>query len=690
MHTFWRMFILVGLILSLGLMPAAAQEDDSAETITLDGSLFLQDLMTELVSAYEEATETAPLITIETNGPLAAFEAFCNGDLEGVMSTRYIENDETNLCATNNRNFVEYMLAYQGVAVVLSAPETDPAEANIGTPCVTLGDLDTIFGLTAEGSDNSTTELDPTAEDGSLTVYAPAEGSLGYEAMRAILPSRELRTDMETIDSPQALIDALTEAETPGVGFLNLQDWLSLDDDARESVLLLEVRNPTDATCHLPSALDIETRTYAAHRPLLLYVAEDSLPNETLRDFLIVANSGLLQDTAETLGFTPITDNAQTRNATNLTEPNIGRSFSRPSAPPSMSPVPAGTVVIAGDPLATPIINAMTGNFNASNDQTSTELNLFGLAEAWEALCNDEADVIFSNIEDERACDDSDVETVSLSVGAQAYVFAVDAEQEDLPTCLDVEILAQAFGTFPAEDNTNTPSADENDYNQGPRTWADLTDDAPDTPLYVLMANRSTAEVDWLLNLAGASTAFPRSDRDDQVLYDPIDVAQPGQWRAEAVTNLQDGAALAVLSWYDYQNSDAQGDLRLLEVNAGEGCIAPSENTFLDGTYPLAANYTVYLARQTLGEEAGAPFAWSLLSEAAISQLDLLNIALPAFEQIRLARDTFFEIIEEEVALAIERRLEEEAEAAAEENTDALDVESIDVEGVEEDTDTDE
>ncbi|MFP4324191.1 MAG: hypothetical protein ACLFTK_17180, partial [Anaerolineales bacterium] len=94
--------------------------------------------------------------------------------------------------------------------------------------------------------------------------------------------------------------------------------------------------------------------------------------------------------------------------------------------------------------------------------------------------------------------------------------------------------------------------------------------------------------------------------------------------------------------------------------------IAPSAETLLDGSYPLAANFHAYIPNRTFGEEAGAPFAWSLLSEAAINQLELLNLAVPAFDQIRLARSDVYERIEEELALAAERRMQEEAEAAEE------------------------
>ncbi|MFP4323361.1 MAG: hypothetical protein ACLFTK_12980, partial [Anaerolineales bacterium] len=550
MLRFWRICILAGLLASLGLLGANAQEPDA---VTIDGSLFMEDLVAELLSNYADVTETDPAITLETNGPNAAFEALCTGERGAVMSTRYINDDEANLCEDNDVDYVEYMAAYQGIVVLLTAPETDPAAADLGVPCVTVGDLDTIFGLTAEGATTQTTEIDPNADPDALAVYSLPSDSRAAVAFSAILPSGELRTDLDIQDNPAAIIDALSAEDARGVGYMTLHDWLALDDNQRESVLPLEIRNPTDATCHPPSALNIETRTYAAHRPLVLYAATSALENESFADFLQVANSGLVQDTATTLGFTPITDNAQTRNAANLTTPNTGRTFSRPSSPPSLNPTPEGTVVLVGDPLAVPVINAMVGNFNASNDNASTDFSLLGLDAGWQALCAGEADALFSTVAEARTCDENDVEAYELSIGTQAFVFAVDADQEDLPTCLDVETLARAFATFPTNADEDDTEADD-----APTTWQALTDDAPDTPLFVFMADRSTAEIDWLLRLAGAENAFPRSDRDDNVIYNPIDVAAPGQWRAQALANLEGGAGLAIIGWDDYQNRRAR------------------------------------------------------------------------------------------------------------------------------------
>ncbi len=681
MRVVWRLTILMLCVMVLGISTTLAQDEATDEptaevmqeaapeataeatpaptTLAVDGSLSMAGLMQTLVESYQADSGTDFALEIRTNGPNAAFEAFCKGELGLVMATRSITDAEEKACADNGVEFIENLVAYQGLVFLLS-----PTVQTTLT-CVSLLDMESVFGLGGEGTTFDVQKFSPEDAATELAVYIPHSDSAGYEILRSLLPGGEVRTDATVYETPTSLIDTLTGGTADGIAAMSFAEYSSLPD--LKGVKILQVRNATTGDCIDPSLTTMEVGTYDAFRPQMLYVSMNARQDTAIRDFLTFINNvetGAFQVAGEA-GYTAASEPSYARNENNLLIPTTGRTFSRPTSPVVVSTAETGTVNFGGTALGARVINELTGSFTSEFTSATVNRSFYGTEAAFEALCAGDADVILVDrepTEDElAACAEQNIELVDAFIGTEALVFLVRADQTDLPACISVEELALAFGS-PIEATEENPNAEGREIPTGPTTWNQLNESYPEMPLLVFVPGASTLETDWLFAVAGQNTEFARSDQEENVFYPPAGTSDPNLYNAASVANVEGG--LTVAYWSEYQASERQTELRPLAV--GENCVVPDETTIADGTYPFAASYRLYFSKANMGQPIVGAFMWSLISENTLERISDLNLAVSNVDALRTQRDTFFELIQEAQELAAQQAAETTAEATAE------------------------
>lgn len=637
--------------------PEATATPETENVVRVDGSALMVELVNRLISRYTETTGDQTLFEVVTQGPNAAFESLCSGALDVAMSTRFITDAEAATCDSSEIEFVETIAAWEGL-VALASPQ-------IGASCLDLAQLDALYGIAAEGTTPDAIQLNPAGASAPLTLYSPQVGTLAYDLIAAVLPSGELRADLTFYDSVDAVKDLLT-GETAGVALLTLREYSRLDTSG---LTVLEFRNPANDTCYNPSLENIETRNYLPNRPLLLYTTLASLEKSAVRGFLeFVSSEEGAAVTASELDFTPASSTNYGRNINNISEPITGRTFSRANAPIVLAADAAGEVVIGGDPLAISVVNAMTEDFTTLYTAAKVTKNMLSNAAGWDDLCAKTVDVLFTTgsptPEQEAACQEAGVETFEATIGTDALVVVVAARHDDLPACVTYEALVNAFAA-PPQEGEEIPQAEGREVPRGAMRWNDLDPSYPDLPLHVFLPGRSSLEVDWLLSYAGAADRFSRSDLEDNVDYDPASPADKGLYRAAAVANF-DGYGLAILRWRDYITSERAGDLRPLEVDGGEGCVAPSLETISDGSYPLTLTVRLVYSQASMGEQVVGAFMWNVIDENALFGLAELDLPISKDAELRAAREEVFSLIEKALQIAAEQAAQAAEEATPE------------------------
>ncbi len=84
---------------------------------------------------------------------------------------------------------------------------------------------------------------------------------------------------------------------------------------------------------------------------------------------------------------------------------------------------------------------------------------------------------------------------------------------------------------------------------------------------------------------------------------------------------------------------NAGDSVKLFQVDGGDGCVSPSEDTVIDGTYPLARSLYIYVNPNKIAENpALAPFVDYYLSDEGIASVTAVQyVALPA-DRLEAAR----------------------------------------------------
>jgi len=265
-------------------------------------------------------------------------------------------------------------------------------------------------------------------------------------------------------------------------------------------------------------------------------------------------------------------------------EPSPGAATDEPSTKLSGS--------IAGDGSSTvfPITEAVAEEFGKIHDVDVT-VGISGTGGGFKKFCNGETDFSDASrpIKDEEkdACAASGIEYVEFQVAFDGLSILVNPSV-DFVDCLTVDELASVW----KPDSTV-------------ESWSDVRAEFPDEPLAGHLYGPGTDSgtfdyfTDEINGEEGSSRADYTASEDDNVLVQGI---------------AGDDTALGYFGFAYYENN--QDKLKLLAVDDGAGCVTPSRETILDGTYsPLSRPLFVYVAKDALARPEVAEFMRFFLTD---------------------------------------------------------------------------
>ena len=240
----------------------------------------------------------------------------------------------------------------------------------------------------------------------------------------------------------------------------------------------------------------------------------------------------------------------------------------------------SGSGVISADGSSTvgPFTTKAAEDFKASGGVDVT-VGISGTGGGFERFCAGETDISNASraIKDEEAaiCAENGVEYVELQVATDALTNVVNAEN-DWVTCLTVEQLNTIW----------KPGSKVSNWNQ-------IDPSYPDVPLKLYGAGTDSGTFDYFTDAINGEEGASRSDfsatEDDNVTVQGVS---------------GDKGALGYFGFsYFEQNQDT---LKALEVDGGEGCVAPSVSTAQDGSYtPLSRPLFMYVKKSSLADTEG-------------------------------------------------------------------------------------
>jgi phosphate transport system substrate-binding protein len=245
----------------------------------------------------------------------------------------------------------------------------------------------------------------------------------------------------------------------------------------------------------------------------------------------------------------------------------------------------SGTVIADGSSTVGPLTTAAAEAFRAEQPDVNVEVGISGTGGGFERFCAGETDLSDASRpikEDEEAplCADAGIEYTEFQVAVDALTVVVNKDN-DWIDCITVDQLKKIW----------EPAAEGKITN-----WNQVDPSFPDQKLTLSGPGTDSGTFDYFTDEVngeeGASRADYNASEDDNTIV-------------QAVAGDKGGMGYFGYTYYE-ENTDT---LKALEIDGGDGCVAPSAEAAQDGTYtPLARPLFVYVKNESFTKPEVAGF----------------------------------------------------------------------------------
>jgi phosphate transport system substrate-binding protein len=255
----------------------------------------------------------------------------------------------------------------------------------------------------------------------------------------------------------------------------------------------------------------------------------------------------------------------------------------------------SGRVSADGSSTVGPLTTAAAERFRQQEPGVDVTVGVSGTGGGFERFCAGETDLSNASRqideEEQQACESKSIEYVELQVASDALTVVVNP-QNDWVTCLTTDQLKTIWNT-----------------GSKVNSWKDVDPSFPDEPLKLYGPGTDSGTFDYFTDEINGEEGVSRSDysasEDDNVIV-------------QGVAGDKGALGYFGLSYYQ-QNTDK---LKAVEIDGGNGCVAPSAETAQSGEYmPLARPLFIYAKKESLQRPAAKAFLEYLLdNQQAIAE----------------------------------------------------------------------
>jgi phosphate transport system substrate-binding protein len=244
-----------------------------------------------------------------------------------------------------------------------------------------------------------------------------------------------------------------------------------------------------------------------------------------------------------------------------------------------------------GSSTVGPLATAAAEQFRSENSDAQVTVGISGTGGGFERFCRGETDLSNASrpIEDDEkaACSENGVEYVELQVANDALTVVVNSEN-DWVDCLTVEQLKKIW-----EPGSKVSS------------WQDVDPSFPDEKLTLYGPGTDSGTFDYFTDEINGEEGASRSDysasEDDNVIV-------------RGVTGEKGALGYFGFSYFE-ENQDS---LKAVEIDSGDGCVAPSADTAQSGEYkPLSRPLFTYVKKASLDRQGVRDFVTFWLDNSA-------------------------------------------------------------------------
>jgi phosphate transport system substrate-binding protein len=239
----------------------------------------------------------------------------------------------------------------------------------------------------------------------------------------------------------------------------------------------------------------------------------------------------------------------------------------------------SGEVVTDGSSTVQPLTAAAGELFSEENSDVNVSVATSGTGGGFEKFCA--GDTSISNAsrpikdEEKAICDEAGIEFTELRIATDALT-VVTSKENDFVTCLTTDELKKMWEPG-AEDKVTT--------------WKQVNSEFPDEKIELYGPGTDSGTFDYFTDVINGEEGASRSDynasEDDNVIVKGV------------------GGSPNALGYFGYTYFEENADtLKAIEVDNGEGCVAPSAEAAQEGQYaPLSRPLFIYVNKDDYAKE---------------------------------------------------------------------------------------
>jgi phosphate transport system substrate-binding protein len=274
--------MVVGLILSLVLVGCTSAEEPVEEVMKLEGTISIDGSstvfpITELVAEEFNAVNPDVKLTVGFSGTGGGFTKFAAKEIEISGASRPIKTAEADAATAAGIEFVELMVAYDGLSVVV-------AKDNTWVDYLTMEELAMIWG--AEATATKWSDVRAGFPDTDIRLYSPGHDSGTFDYFTEAVNGKGgvIRQDSEVVKIFFSEDDnALVTGVAGDLGAIGYFGFAYFEENA-DKLKLVPIQK--DATAVAPSFDTISDSSYPLSRPLFIYVNKAELDRPEILAFV--------------------------------------------------------------------------------------------------------------------------------------------------------------------------------------------------------------------------------------------------------------------------------------------------------------------------------------------------------------------------------------------------------------------
>jgi phosphate transport system substrate-binding protein len=253
-----------------------------------------------------------------------------------------------------------------------------------------------------------------------------------------------------------------------------------------------------------------------------------------------------------------------------------------------------GSITISGSSTVAPISSIVADEFNFSGSPAEITVDDPGTGDGFALFCEGSTDIQDASrpikAEESAACESAGIEFIELEIALDG-ISVLTSPDNDAVECLTFADLYALLG----------PEAD------GVDNWSDAatlagelgsTTELPDAPLDVTAPGTESGTYDAFVELALKDIAEARLEAGD------ITEEQATSLRSDYSSQADDNAIISGvegsesgLGFVGFAFAEGATDqVKELEIDGGDGCVAPSVETIADGSYPISRSLYLYVS----------------------------------------------------------------------------------------------